>query len=539
MRTELAGPILLGLVLAVAAVLIFADLGDRYLWEDEAETALLARNVLRFGLPVAWDGRDLISQECGVELDQHYVSRRHGWMPVYLVAASFALFGPETVPARLPAALAGWLTVLSTFILGRRVLGDDRWAALAAALLALSVPFLLHVRQARYYALAMLATVWAIVFFLDLLAGRRLAFLGLGASLAVLVHTLMPMALGTALALGAAWLVLDRRLPPLAGLTAAGAVATPLVWLGVLLYGGPWIPSSMSDPGALLLRWGENVWFFAAAIDRRLLPLVIPLAVAVGALTVRNRTARPEPDVRGAPARPALVLVVFVLGDVLYAAAYPDPFLRYIVNLIPILIALLAWLVRRVWCLAPALAVALIPLIVATDVAHGWVVPHRTPFRSAAEPVRAPLLEYVREIMREDTGPIEAIVTLLRHEARPGDRLFITYGDLPLRFYTPLEIRGGQGCQRLDGWVLPEWVVVRAFFRPWSEASPRHREDWHRTRAYVAALPRTAYRSIELPVVDRMWEDIPEPGLRAMLREVPEHARVVVHRRIEMSSSGR
>ena len=33
------------------------------LWDDEAETALLAKNTSRFGVPVAWGGVSLISQE--------------------------------------------------------------------------------------------------------------------------------------------------------------------------------------------------------------------------------------------------------------------------------------------------------------------------------------------------------------------------------------------------------------------------------------------------------------------------------------------
>jgi hypothetical protein len=49
-------------LLLVGALLIFPNLDDRYLWDDEAETALLAKNVLRFGVPVAWDGVSLISQ---------------------------------------------------------------------------------------------------------------------------------------------------------------------------------------------------------------------------------------------------------------------------------------------------------------------------------------------------------------------------------------------------------------------------------------------------------------------------------------------
>jgi hypothetical protein len=52
-------------LLLLAALLIFANLDDRRLWDDEAETALLAKSTLRFGVPVAWDGVTRISQECG------------------------------------------------------------------------------------------------------------------------------------------------------------------------------------------------------------------------------------------------------------------------------------------------------------------------------------------------------------------------------------------------------------------------------------------------------------------------------------------
>jgi hypothetical protein len=53
-------------LLLLAALLIFANLDDRRLWDDEAETALLAQSTLRFGVPVAWDGVILISQEITV-----------------------------------------------------------------------------------------------------------------------------------------------------------------------------------------------------------------------------------------------------------------------------------------------------------------------------------------------------------------------------------------------------------------------------------------------------------------------------------------
>ncbi|GAG05908.1 unnamed protein product, partial [marine sediment metagenome] len=55
-----------GWVLAGCVVLL-PNLGDRCLWQDEAECALVARNILRTGLPMAWDGRLLVASMHGME----------------------------------------------------------------------------------------------------------------------------------------------------------------------------------------------------------------------------------------------------------------------------------------------------------------------------------------------------------------------------------------------------------------------------------------------------------------------------------------
>ena len=44
------------IVAVIGAVLIFTNLGSDYLWEDEGDTAALASNILKFGVPKAWDG---------------------------------------------------------------------------------------------------------------------------------------------------------------------------------------------------------------------------------------------------------------------------------------------------------------------------------------------------------------------------------------------------------------------------------------------------------------------------------------------------
>src|SRR5208282_2059362 len=54
---------LMGRVLAggIAALLLLWGLGNPYLWQDEAATAVLAARMLKFGRPLAYDGVNLVT----------------------------------------------------------------------------------------------------------------------------------------------------------------------------------------------------------------------------------------------------------------------------------------------------------------------------------------------------------------------------------------------------------------------------------------------------------------------------------------------
>lgn len=62
MRKNILGrtavPLLLG---GLAAVLLLWGLSNKYLWQDEAVTAVLAERMLKFGRPLAYDGVNLIT----------------------------------------------------------------------------------------------------------------------------------------------------------------------------------------------------------------------------------------------------------------------------------------------------------------------------------------------------------------------------------------------------------------------------------------------------------------------------------------------
>jgi 4-amino-4-deoxy-L-arabinose transferase-like glycosyltransferase len=163
-------PIVTVAVLGLA--LLLTNLGTDYLWADEGDTAVLASSIVKFGVPKAWDGVTFTDSDLGARENQHLIMVSTPWVQYYVAAASFLVFGQNTFAARLPFALAGWLTVLLGFRLIRRLTGDWR-APFCGALLTLgSVQFLLYARAARYYALSMLVTCWLISIFFRMKSTR-------------------------------------------------------------------------------------------------------------------------------------------------------------------------------------------------------------------------------------------------------------------------------------------------------------------------------------------------------------------------------
>ncbi|KKU75713.1 MAG: hypothetical protein UY01_C0006G0042 [Candidatus Nomurabacteria bacterium GW2011_GWB1_47_6] len=77
----------------IFSLLLFLGATMHPLWGDEAETALFARNILRYGVPKGWDGVNIMGINNAAVLDKHLLNHSSPWGQYYLVAASFALFG--------------------------------------------------------------------------------------------------------------------------------------------------------------------------------------------------------------------------------------------------------------------------------------------------------------------------------------------------------------------------------------------------------------------------------------------------------------
>jgi hypothetical protein len=129
-------------LLGVESALLFKALGNSAFWIDEAINGQLGKNILLLGYPTKWDGQYLVEPYFDVEATRGVIEVTHVWIQYYLTAFSLALFGNNTVAARLPFAICGLLTVAAVYYLARRVSGSERMAKLAALLLTFHTGFI-------------------------------------------------------------------------------------------------------------------------------------------------------------------------------------------------------------------------------------------------------------------------------------------------------------------------------------------------------------------------------------------------------------
>lgn len=176
------------LLAALALALLLVNLGSGYLWADEGDTAVLASNILKFGVPKAWDGVTFMDSDFGARENEQLVMVSTPWAQYYIAAASFFIFGENTFAARLPFALAGWVSILVAYFSVWRITTNRSAAFCASALMVCSAQFLLYARQSRYYALSMVFTCLLLWLFLQMKSGRHCVLFAVIAILLFHVH---------------------------------------------------------------------------------------------------------------------------------------------------------------------------------------------------------------------------------------------------------------------------------------------------------------------------------------------------------------
>lgn len=522
-RTGLATTV----VCLIAAVPLFWDLGDRYLWQDEAATAVLGERLMKHGRPLGYDGRNLItmdiytrdlaalaaaaeSAESGVRFfvergdfkpDTTWIGAP--WGQFLAAGLSLELLGRGTLQARIPFALMALATVIVLFRFVRARFDDPFMAAIAVAILMLNAYWLIHMRQSRYYAgssLFLLLTFAAYLRWKN--AGRFGAPLYIASS-----WSLFQFDFGTFWPVTAVLLVDSLR----AGQGRIRETATVAATLGaaVLPFALFYELAGRLKPAAT--TWEMRAWANLFLLNQFVAPLLLLLVAAV--LVVRSHDRE-----RAGMIGVALALIAAMA--VWVPIVSPSPFLRYSVNLAPIAALVIAWVVvlaaraaanrNRVAYVPVALAlVALISVSPWPSNAVAALIPSEYHRGQPGRVVRSGLRLFAVELSGGLPDPNRELIEYVRERLRPDDELLVSYEDIPFMFYTNARIRGGiPGFRVRDRTApFPRMVVLRPSAYQMAHI-PMIRSEMAR------------YRWRETPLVaDSTWGNIPDPALRPRLLE--------------------
>ena len=463
----------IAILLAISGVFLFSNLGTDYLWEDEGDTAALAVNILKFGVPKAWDGSAFLDSDHGARLNQDLVMVTHPWVQYYVTAGSFAVLGQTTFAARIPFALAGWTSVVFVYFFLWRVTRNRLIAFSAAALLTFSVQFLLYARQCRYCALNMLLVVWLFWAFFKMKSARQcLSFV----IAAVLLFHSHPYGLAPVVALGGLSLIYhpfreQRRWI----LFAAPAVAVlTLPWLAL---------SSLSSSGSELnttapASFGEVIErAIQATIETTSVTPLIGTAILLIAGAFWLRLERPRsvatPTTENAvTATPSTRLLEtnetsILVGVLATAAVYgfgtvitqsSDSLwlagMRYASAVLPLGAMAAGIAVVKASRGKIIIWAGLMLLFAFTKLAQltPWVswnptgfihfgkysVGAHVPAKVADRFFGSGLFIFVGDLWRENPGTVEKTCKFLQQNAKPDDVVIVNYGMEPTYFYTRL-----------------------------------------------------------------------------------------------------
>jgi len=514
------------IILALGAFLLLFGLSDRPFWQDEAETAGLAKNVLKYGVPRAYDGVNIISQEQGREYDGNFLWRWSPWMQIYVAAGGFRLFGLTTFAGRLPFALMGLACIFLVYRLVRHNFGDRNWALCAAALLTCSVPFLLYARQCRYYSLGALFTLISLYNFEEDWQSKFSPALLLCLSIGFLFYTnyllffsyVMP-----AFLIGI-WLY-PREFP---------LKRTAIIALSTLI---------IIVPGLLLFRIQEqsqivNLIVIPNNLEnyfRDLFQFMIPLPIAAYLLWRWRRVFWTRAGIPGEPGEKfILFLGLIIVGNIMFLSLAPQCEHRYLVHLYPVCAIILGWVVLRAWRYYKISGVLLAILLLFTNwlylVPMDWLQIANRPNYSNHQMLsypNLPLKLYLAELFSPYPDVNRNFIRFFQAQARPGDLILTTYGDLPLQFYTPFQVIGGlQG--KISASRQPDWVVSRYEIRYNRDYNLQDSEKFIREKLSLA----TDYQAITLPWEDEPFGNRADPYYHRFVPAANPLAQVVIYKKL-------
>ena len=420
------------LIISLGSYFLLYNLDGSTLWQDEAETACVGRTIVNGSpIPKGYNGLNSFSQQRGQELGENYVWKLHPWFQFYWVAGSFSFFEETTYYARLPFALLGLATLVMVYYLCLLIWEDKKTAWYTVVFFLISVTFLLLSRQARYYAPAMFFSIYASYAFFSFLKKKKFALIHFCIATTLLFHSQYLFAMVFwGVSLFYTYLFHKPYLKKLA--ITILCLAIPNL---IFLY---WLLDTPYGTGFII---GNSLWEGLQTYPQFIFDYLMSpiwLLVPVGFYFLLKEKVQWNMEEKVLLFFFLLILVnligLLMLGRLVFA--------RYLCGLVPFIFLLKGrfsfWL-SKIHLGIPLLAIA--ATISFSDFPR-----------------------FIKELPKPEVGPIGGLVQFLESESTPNNRIAITYGDLPLKFYLPNNpIYGGLADDLPSNLDSIDFIIVRHF----------------------------------------------------------------------------
>ncbi len=507
-------------IFVIISILMLSNLSNIYLWDDEGETVLLGKNILSYGIPKVYDGKNLVARNPQM-FNSDFIWTWSSWLHLYIASLSFLIFGFSTFSARFIFVIIGILSFFPIVILLRKVSINKLHYYLSVLFLLFFVPYYLYSRQSRYYALLIFlisiiaisiynlsfkngSIVWFVVSFVLLFHSNYLSFFALilSTSLYFLIVLLKNP---------------SNRIKLLKKLIISYAIIFFLTFpwaLYIDIFEKAKTTVSLTD---FIMR---NIEYIFHSVNSTVPLLLIASSIFFMVFFYFKKNE---------PVTNQKIFFVFFNGMVpliilIFSAVFKD--IRYIIGLFPLWISFIflpiVFLLYRKDYTLKIIGVMIFLLIFFTNIFYSIGFYFFVPFESSLQEkcsfiseksdycdkwvketfinpkeLKYPFFYYLYEITHDYDGPIEGIVKYLNSKGDENSIIFANNWYFSIQFYTNMKVLGP--LQYMDTDLTPDYIVVNF----------PNRRDIPRINYLVSYGEEKNYTKVTLPYPDLPWDNRP------------------------------
>ncbi len=450
------------IMVMLSIILGYANLGDRYYgMNDEAYSALQSKGILSTGLPVMDDNFDLETK--GVRLDN-----LNTWLSYYVTALGFLFFGITNFAGRFWFVFFGIFTIVVFYFFSFYLTKERKIASIATLLLATSVIFYLHIRQSRYYSLAIFFSIcllYSYIRYVDSRSSPSMIMFIFSAVFLFYAHIeiFFYVFVGIVMHIFYVHISKKRKISDTLRTWFFPAISISVLTIPWIIY---WIPNLTSNatyhsPWSVILSLSLGIYYY--------LILFFPLPLAVFFYSARMRKALTKAD---------YYPIYFVILSVLLVPAIishnPYPSVRKMIMVLPLFIILISLILDKIQQKFLSLGILLVlifsnllfiapfyPLRIAID-EQGEV--GKFIYRST-EP-HFTLLSYLKEIIYGYESATEEVIKILDAAAYPHQIIASDLLCYQVAYYLPNPVYCFESTQSFEKIASkdPDWIILSASY---------------------------------------------------------------------------